>query len=346
MARLACFSEGEFRVPPSSESTNRPLVSVCLTHHERPAYLDIAVESLLVQDYSNFEVLLVDDGSRSEGARDALARLEPVFQSRGWRILRQENRYLGAARNAAARAARGEYLLFMDDDNVAKPQEISTFVRIAENTQADIVTCLIDMFPGEGQPEPGSPSNCRWLIAGLASYLGIVKNCFGDANALVRRTSFEALGGFTEDYGVGHEDWEFFARACLNGMRLELIPDALFWYRFNETSMVRSTAKLPNYQRSLRPFLEQCPAELQEVMRMAQGQALHVRELYDQIDLLATKLGLLEQHASQLEFQLMRRELHLQQARYRFADKLNQGLKRLPAAHDLARRLLRSKEEW
>lgn len=324
----------------------RPFVSVCLTHHDRPEYLEFAVESLLDQDYANFEVILIDDGSTSESARAALDRWETVFPSRGWMIVRQENRYLGAARNAAARRARGEYLLFMDDDNVAKPWEISTFVRVAERTSADIVTCLIDMFPGEGRPTPGSLENCRWLIAGLASNLGIVKNCFGDANALIRRASFEALGGFSEDFGVTHEDWELFARASLKGMRLELVPDALFWYRYNESSMIRTTPRLPNFARSLRPFLEHCPVELHEFLRFAQGQALHVQDLYEKIDMLATRLDLMKEHANQLEFQLMRRELHLQQSRYRLADKVNQGLKRLPTAHGLARRLLRGREEW
>src|SRR5205807_8616085 len=127
---------------------------------------------------------------------------EPIFQERGWVVLRQENRYLGAARNQAARRAHGEFLLFMDDDNYAKPHEVSTLVRVAERTGADIVTAFMDMFEGNSPPQPGQRPCCRWLFAGTDMLAGIARNCFGDANALVRRTTFDRLGGFTEDHGV------------------------------------------------------------------------------------------------------------------------------------------------
>ncbi|MGA2027480.1 MAG: glycosyltransferase, partial [Syntrophobacteraceae bacterium] len=111
--------------------SSHPMVSVCLTTFNRPHLLAQALESLRSQDYPNFEVLLVDDGSDQPEALAFLDRLEPEFKSRGWRIIRQENSYLGAARNTGARHAHGEYLLFMDDDNYAEPHEISTFVRVA-----------------------------------------------------------------------------------------------------------------------------------------------------------------------------------------------------------------------
>src|SRR5207253_8691679 len=119
-----------------------------------------------------------------------LAGLEGPFRARGWRLLRQENRYLGAARNAAARRARGEYLLFMDDDNCAKPHELSTLVRVAARTGADVVTTFMDMFEGDGPPGAGAGPACRWLFAGVGPLAGIARNCFGDANALVRRDAF------------------------------------------------------------------------------------------------------------------------------------------------------------
>ncbi|VVM06575.1 glycosyltransferase, partial [Methylacidimicrobium tartarophylax] len=66
-----------------------PKVSVCLVHHDRPALLAQALESLHAQDYPNFEVILVDDGSTSEEAAAFLGGLEPEFAERGWRIIRQ-----------------------------------------------------------------------------------------------------------------------------------------------------------------------------------------------------------------------------------------------------------------
>ncbi len=252
--------------------SSHPLVSVCLTTFNRPQLLAQALESLRSQDYPNFEVLLVDDESDQPEALALLDRLEPEFKSRGWRIIRQENSYLGAARNTGARHAHGEFLLFMDDDDYAEPHEISTFVRVAEYCGADILTCVAKLFSGKAAPSSYSQAPDNVLLPlGAAADVGAVKNCFGDANALVRRSTFEELGGFTEDYGVGHEDYEFFARAVLKGARLEVVPEELFWYRRHQGSMIQTTPTAANVFRSARPYLEALPPDLRGIVHLLQG---------------------------------------------------------------------------
>ena len=248
-----------------------PLVSVCLTHFNRPLYLSYALKSVKSQDYSNFEVILVDDGSTNPEAVDYLNSLEPDFTLRGWQLVRQQNRYLGAARNTAARHARGEFLLFMDDDNVAKPNEISVFVKAAQASRADILTCFIDAFRGKGEPGDYQIPSARSLPIGGAAAVGMFKNCFGDANALIRRRVFETLGGFTEDYGVGHEDWEFFANAALKGYRFYVVPEPLFWYRMADDSMVNITPRYENHMRPLRPYLETVPVVMRDLINFSYG---------------------------------------------------------------------------
>ncbi len=238
-----------------------PLVSVCIVHHNRPHYVADALASIEKQDYPNFEVVLVDDGSDNPEALRYLADLEPKFQKLGWKIIMQQNRYLGAARNEAARHANGEYIMFMDDDNVAKPQEISTFIKVALRTNADILTCVNEVFSGKIIPGEGQGRR-RWLHIGPALSVGVFKNCFGDANAFIRRRTFEEVGGFTEDYGITHEDWEFFANAVMKGAKLEVIPEALFWYRSSSGSMVHTTNLYANMMRSLRPYLNLVPSPL------------------------------------------------------------------------------------
>ncbi len=245
---------------------------MCLTTFNRPHFLAQALESLHGQDYPNFEVLLVDDGSDQPEALAFLDRLEPEFKSRGWRIIRQENSYLGAARNTGARHAHGEYLLFMDDDNYAEPHEISTFVRVAGHCGADILTCVAKLFNGDTAPSSYSqvPDNI-FLPLGAAADVGAVKNCFGDANALVRRSTFEELGGFAEDYGVGTHDYEFFARAVLKGARLEVVPEELFWYRRHQGSMIHTTPPAANAFLGARPYLEALPPDLRGIVHLLQG---------------------------------------------------------------------------
>lgn len=246
-----------------------PMVSVCLSHFNRPGYLAQALDSLRMQDYPNFEVVLVDDGSTDPVAQHYLTSLEVEFADRGWQMLRQENRYLGAARNHAVRRARGDYLLFMDDDNIAKPHELSTYVRAAQTSKADILTCFADKFHGSGVPGSRQMPYTRYLPIGGSAVIGMFRNDFGDANALVRREVFHAVGGFTEDYGVGHEDWEFFARAVLKGYRLQVVPEALFWYRMADDSMVNITPKHENLMRPLRPYLETVPMVMRDLIHFS-----------------------------------------------------------------------------
>lgn len=255
----------------SPPATAKPLVSVCITHFNRTAYLGQALDSIKAQDYRNIEIIVVDDGSTDPGALAQLDRLESEFHRNGWRIVRQENRYLGAARNTAARHARGDYLLFMDDDDIAKPYKISTYVRVAQRTGADILTSCMDYFSTDTPPASRQKTVKRYLPLGAAPSVGFFRNCFGGANALIRRSAFEAMGGFTEDYGIGYEDWEFFARAVLRGLRLEVVPEALLWYRVKKESMVRSTSRYANDMRKNRAYLEVVPPALHDLLQAAQG---------------------------------------------------------------------------
>src|SRR6185437_1646087 len=97
-----------------------PLVSVCLVHYERPRQLARAVEHLLQQTYQSTEIIIVDDGSQSVSAMKALDDLEARHGGAEFRVIRAPNRYLGAARNLAASVARGDFLMFHDDDNIAE----------------------------------------------------------------------------------------------------------------------------------------------------------------------------------------------------------------------------------
>lgn len=245
--------------PLVTSAVTDPLVSVCLVHYNRPHLLEQALDSLRGQTYENFEVILVDDGSPSEEANTYLDAIAPEFTGRRWQIIRQPNSYLGAARNTAAQAARGDYLLFMDDDNLATPEMLTTFVKAAVTSGADVLTC--PNMPFSGNHPPAKPERI-WLPLGGAVGAGLYRNAFGDANALWKRTAFERVGGYTTDYGVGHEDWELFADAVLSGLRLELVPKPLYWYRVNPGGMLRAGDHWADHARSVRPYIRHDPQGL------------------------------------------------------------------------------------
>jgi glycosyltransferase involved in cell wall biosynthesis/GT2 family glycosyltransferase len=262
------------RTPRRAPCARKPFVSICVTHRDRPELLKQALDSIRQQTYKHFEVVLVDDGSVRPETHAALDRLEPIFARRGWTIVRHDiNRYPGAARNTAAKHARGEYLLFMDDDNCAKPHELQTFVSAAQASRADIVSCFLDVFQSNDAPN-GKPALYRWPFVGGSLGLGMLRNCFGDTNSLVRAKVYRALGGMTEDHGTGCEDWEFMAKAAVRGFRITVVPEALVWYRHSPTGVQNSTPVVANRLRALRPYLESMPGGLRAALPLCREEVV------------------------------------------------------------------------
>ena len=170
-------------------------------------------ESMLAQTYDNIEIIVVDDGSRMPAAQAYLDEIESTPARFPITVIRGHNRYLGAARNAGAKIAKGEYLLFHDDDNFAEPNEVETFVAAALAYGADILTAQCYVFHDGELGRDGPTRRVEFYPIGIGGVFSFFLNRFGDANALVRRSVFEELGGFTEELRRRLEDWEFFLKA-------------------------------------------------------------------------------------------------------------------------------------
>ncbi len=250
--------------------SSHPFISVCLTHYNRPHFLRQAVDSLLAQNYPHFEVILADDGSTDTDALKLLDNLEPLFLRKGWRILRLENGYPAKARNIAANMAKGQWLLFFDDDNVAMPHMLHQCACAAQKRKTGFITIMFDAFEGKETPTPKVQRE-RFLPIGNAVAYSTIHNTLADTTSLVYRHAFTRVGGFREDYGLGHEDFEFFLRMVLTGEAVSIIPESLFWYRRakNKSSVQQDSNVAANRMRSLRPFMELWPAPLGELALMA-----------------------------------------------------------------------------
>ncbi|MCC6354864.1 MAG: glycosyltransferase family 2 protein [Verrucomicrobiae bacterium] len=215
----------------------QPRVTVCLTCYNRSRFLAAAVASIEGQTYPNLELLILDDGSTDPETLAAITHIEKQIAPRGWRVLRLEHLFCAAARNRGATAASGEYLVFMDDDNIAEPGCIATLVKAAENTAADVLTCGRWIFYGEEPSRPDPATLRHWLPVGATPELGLFLNALGDMTFMVRREVFLELGGFETDYGVLGSDREFLIRTCLSGHRLEVVPEILYHYRCSPHSL-------------------------------------------------------------------------------------------------------------
>ncbi|MEF3365376.1 glycosyltransferase [Methylocystis sp. 9N] len=269
-------------VPSPAEEPMHPLVSICMAHYERPATLRHALEALMSQTYDNIEIIIVDDGSERPDAHAYLDSLESRTHRFPIKVVRSKNKYLGAARNLAASHAKGEYVLFHDDDNFAEPTEVETFVAAAQRSGCDILTSQYWVFRAGEERLPQTRKKMKFFPIGIGGVFSFFRNRFGDANALIRRSAFEALGGFTELHGVGWEDWELFLRAFLRGVKMGIVPEPLFNYRLSASGMLATGNVLRNHERLFALVDEEKPRLNADLLRYAQRRSVG-QQVLDQL---------------------------------------------------------------
>ncbi len=239
----------------SASQSTLPLLSVCFAHDVRESGSESTLASLKQQDYPNLEILIAECGG---GLSSLSGRLDGGPKSEDARVHRIPLRTfeIGAGRNAAARRAKGEYLFFVNNHTLfPAPNSLSTFVQVAKRVSADILTSVMSfvLASSDGLSED-RVEHFRRLFMGGDVASGAFVNCFGSVNCLVRRDAFEKIGGFTDESQATLDDWEFFSKAALLGLRIETMPEVHLWYREDrhQDNLIHS---LVSAVRSVRPYI-------------------------------------------------------------------------------------------
>lgn len=194
------------------------------THNGAPtlgAQLDALAEQAADVD---FEVIVVDNNSTDATPAVVAAHADRVPG------LRLEPAHAGAgvsyARNSGTHAARGEFILYCDCDDVVRPGWVRAMTEALED--ADLVGGVLDVTQinppsvlklSGGPPADSLPVAMRYLPYAVGANLG------------VRRSLWEELGGFDESYVGGHEEVDFAWRAQEAGRRIAFVPEAVIDYR-------------------------------------------------------------------------------------------------------------------
>lgn len=224
---------------PITEPAQPLRISVCIAHYNRGDMLLRAIESILNQSVSCEEIIVVDDASTDQHTLEILSSLETLSAKIEIKLIRQPKLFIGASRNAGLREAKGEYILFMDDDNQAMQDELKIFSHCAVESGADILTCLSEVFTGDN-PEDAELGRQHALFIGPNVNTCLFSNPFGDSNMFAKVESLRKIQGFSEHYKVGLDDQELFVRASKRGLKLELVPKALFFYRISKNRIRQS----------------------------------------------------------------------------------------------------------
>jgi glycosyltransferase involved in cell wall biosynthesis len=206
-----------------------PLTSVVVTHYNLADYLPEALASLAAQDYDNLEVIIIDDGSTCERSQKVLKEEQHLYPQFRW--IEQANAGCGAARNRGLAEARGEYVVLMDGDNIARPHMISTMVRGMErNPHLTALTCYMLAFCTVDDLQ-ADRYEFLTSFAGGPYVLACTENVYGDTNAIFRTEALRSAGGIVDDRATPWEDWVTYVKLAGAGHQIDVIPECLFYYR-------------------------------------------------------------------------------------------------------------------
>lgn len=205
-----------------------PRVSVLIPCYNAGAYLGAALQSVLDQTYRDFEIIVVDDGSTDDSA--AVAKSFAAV-----RYIHKEHSGVSATRNLAVREARGEFVTFLDADDLWAPEKLSRQVAYLDShPQCQMVHSHAQNF-FDGAPEAMTQRQKQLMEANLHNYM---------ASSCIRRSLFDTHGVFREDCAVG-EDTHWIARLRAAGVDMgHCIDEVLYFRRIHQNNISLSHEKV------------------------------------------------------------------------------------------------------
>jgi glycosyltransferase involved in cell wall biosynthesis len=226
-----------------------PTVSVIIPAYNVADYLASSVQSVLDQTYADFEIIIVDDGSR-----DATAAVATAFKDPRVRLVRQANRGLAGARNTGIRLARGTYLAFLDADDLWHPDKLAAHVGLLESRPEVGVTFCQSAFIDD----TGSPLNYlqRPKLDDIRPEDVLLRNPVGNGSSpVIRRATLNCIAFVAELHGRPEifyfdesfrqsEDIECWTRIALqSAWKFAGIGQALTLYRVNSGGLSANLMK-------------------------------------------------------------------------------------------------------
>jgi glycosyltransferase involved in cell wall biosynthesis len=291
-----------------SGETGRPAVSVIIATNRGGGYLDETVRSVADQTFDDWELVIVDDGSDDpEAIRDAVKGMDKA------RVVRQENSGISVARNVGFAHSSGEFVAYLDDDDLWKPEKLAR--------QVDAL---------RAHPSAGACHSGYWFVDGAGRTFGtdvIVQPASTEAylsgevdiprinTMLVRRSVIERLGGFLSNLSL-YEDCELVFRVVQEAPVISLPEQLVGWRRYPESVSFTHDSRTMNAAAVHAVMIAQWGAQ-------TQGHHVEAELLLQNID--RTKRRLAERHASEF--------CHLARSgRWREAySELNEGIHNSPA---------------
>jgi glycosyltransferase involved in cell wall biosynthesis len=218
------------------------MISVLIPAYNAEDFIGEAIESVLRQTFKDIEVIVIDDGSS-----DQTRRIVESFSTKV-RYYFQENSGAAAARNHCVKLSRGEFLAFLDADDIWAERKLELQMRELE---ADPV--LEGVF---GMLRQVSQSDWVRKISETDVPESELLKGYSQATMLIKRESFLRVGLFSEENKIGEfVDW--LLRAKEKDLRIKLLPELFLWRRIHETNVgIRHRSDVGDYVKILKRSID------------------------------------------------------------------------------------------
>lgn len=211
---------------------NKPLVSIIIPCYKQADLLPDSLSSVLNQTYTNWECIVVNDGSpdnTSEIVNDYISK----YPEKNIRLLEVQNGGLSSARNRGIKLSTGGFILPLDSDDKLHPEYLERFVNtLLSNPDISFVYCdRQDFGISDDSVQSGEFDFSRLIYANHLNYC-----------SMYHRSVWNDAGGYDENID-SYEDWNFWISAGKKGHNGKRIPELLFYYRVKEESMYADALK-------------------------------------------------------------------------------------------------------
>ncbi|MGP5029609.1 glycosyltransferase family 2 protein [Corynebacterium casei] len=213
------------------------LVSVIVPVYNVAEFVDSCLKSLLGQTYKDIEIVVVDDGSTDNTPEvcSEMSRRDPRI-----RVINQSNRGVSAARNKGVSEARGEYVCFVDGDDIAHPKMVERLVRSLESAHADVACAGYERFTSHYVPVdlPHESASCTFSAQAACSELLYQRIPNGPWAKLFPRVVLADVP-FLESLRLGEDllmNFDVFSRSA----QVVVLEEPLYGYRQREGSTMRT----------------------------------------------------------------------------------------------------------
>lgn len=210
-----------------TETSEKGLVTVITPVFNRAEFVEASMDSVWRQNYRPIELIIIDDGSTDESPNIVERWCDSRMGDQSFSVtfMRQANRGACAARNTGLRVARGQYIQWLDDDDIMYPRKLEVQVAfLRAHPEVDAVACQLDyatrdlrVFGRTTMPKPSEFEDMR-LFALKHDILGYAP--------VYRKSILESVGGWRESIPCG-QDTDLHARLGLAGARFAVIDECL-----------------------------------------------------------------------------------------------------------------------